>query len=511
MINCPACGKENEDSAFECRRCRAPLRDEVQEETPQAGGGSNELGMVCSRCEAYNEPGVRVCTACGYELFAAALAQVAEESAPSEVTPPDGSASISQELSALALSDQEAAEAGVWGPPPPRAKPPEISASPGGAVGRRAPPEPPPPPPPPARAPAPKAAEAAAPTEKPCTSCGAANPPAAKFCFDCGTPFIKKPEAPKAPQPFTPVPAPRFDPVRPVAPRNEPPPSIQVDASIQVDMDLGAEEIADSTAESSPVPAADSAPDWTQPPADWGQPPAEDEIVAAESVAEPIEDEPQPPFAAKLVVEKGTAQWAEFALSRLENTVGAGGSGMHVELADDAFVAPHAATLLFANDGLLVRDEGSANGVYVKAREPWPLESGDLFVAGERLFRFEGAAELAREPEGPTPLLGAPRPQGASVRLVEVLAGGKTGRTCHRAGPVIAIGRTGCDMNFPSDSLLAARHAEIRVGDDGSATLADLGQAPAGVWVRVRPQGQHPLQGGDQLQIGEQQLRVDVG
>ena len=127
------------------------------------------------------------------------------------------------------------------------------------------------------------------------------------------------------------------------------------------------------------------------------------------------------------------------------------------------------------------------------------------------MFRFEGAAELAREPEGPTPLLGAPRPQGASVRLVEVLAGGKTGRTCHRAGPVIAIGRTGCDMNFPSDSLLAARHAEIRVGDDGSATLADLGQAPAGVWVRVRPQGQHPLQGGDQLQIGEQQLRVDVG
>src|SRR5205085_1226004 len=292
-------------------------------------------GMVCSRCEAYNEPGVHVCTACGYELFAAALAQVAEEPAPSEVTPPDGSASISQELSALALSDQEAAEAGVWGPPPPRAKPPEISASPGGAVGRRAPPEPPPPPPPPARAPAPKAAEAAAPT-------------------------------------------------------------------------------------------ANAAPDGTQPPADWGQPPAEDEIVAAESVAEPIEDEPQPPFAAKLVMEKGTAQWAEFALSRLENTVGAGGSGMHVELADDAFVAPHAATLLFANDGLLVRDEGSANGVYVKAREPLPLESGDLFVAGERLFRFEGAAELAREPEGPTPLLGAPRPQGASVRLVEVLAGGKT-------------------------------------------------------------------------------------
>jgi pSer/pThr/pTyr-binding forkhead associated (FHA) protein len=94
------------------------------------------------------------------------------------------------------------------------------------------------------------------------------------------------------------------------------------------------------------------------------------------------------------------------------------------------------------------------------------------------------------------------------VRLAEVLGGGKTGRTCHRAGPVITIGRSGCDMNFPADSLLAAKHAEIRLGDE-SATLVDLGQGPSGVLVRVRPQQTRDLQGGDVLQIGDQLFRVE--
>jgi hypothetical protein len=94
------------------------------------------------------------------------------------------------------------------------------------------------------------------------------------------------------------------------------------------------------------------------------------------------------------------------------------------------------------------------------------------------------------------------------VRITEVLAGGKTGRTCHRSGPVIAIGKTGCDMNFPADSLLAARHAEVRLGEDGSFTLADLGQAPSGVFLRVR--NTIDLQAGDVLMVGEQQFRLEV-
>jgi ribosomal protein L40E len=520
MVTCPACGKENAESAYECKRCRAPLR----EESPASGARAGDsLGEVCRRCEAYNEPGAKVCSNCGLAFMPDAGGeppldktpeqpyQAPEEQAASDHTPPDGTPSVSDEMSALALSPEEAAEAGMSRngqppldktpeqpfkppheeeapPPPPPAPAARAAAAAPGVSARKSEPAPPPQsitvpspsgygtsPPAPAKAPAPGPAAA----EKVCSNCGLSNPPAAKFCFDCGTPFAKK---------ETRRPPPRIEPLRP--PEPEPPPSIQISAELIDDQ---------STSETSPVPLEEPVEE---------APPAEEEAVDAASVAEPIEEETPPPFQASLIVEKGSTPGTAFALEHLENSLGS--SGTRIELAEDAFIAPHAATVLFAEDHLVLRDEGSANGVFVKVRESAPLEPGDLFIAGERLFRYDGPTELDKDGEGETPFLGAPRPAGpATVRITEVLAGGKTGRTCHRSGPVIAIGKTGCDLNFPGDSLLAARHAEIRLGEDGSVMLADLGLAPAGVFLRVK--GTMDLQAGDVLMVGEQQLRVEVG
>ncbi len=502
MTTCPACGKENEDSAFECKRCRAPLREEVPE--GQAPGSepareqeasSEALGMVCRRCEAYNEPGVRVCTNCGYQLFADALAGAAPpldktppqpyahdsaaQELPLDTTPPGGT--FTEELSALALSDQEAAEAGMSHAGNGAEAEPPLDRTPSQ----------------PFAAPVP----VAAPAEKSCSNCGAGNPPAAKFCFDCGTPFAKKVEPIRAaPPPLRPLPpAPRIDSPKAKA---EPPPSIQVSPTIQIDPELEAE----LTAESEPVSVEEPLPEELPAEEAFAAEALSEEIPAEEPLPEPAEE--APPFQATLVVEKGAAQGTAFMLAHLENSIGT--SGAHVGLGEDPFVAPHAATLLFAEDHLILRDEGSANGVFVKVRESAALEAGDLFVAGERLLRFDGATDLPKDGESDTPFLGAPRPQGAAVRVTEVLGGGKTGRTCHRSGPVIAIGRSGCDMNFPADGLLAARHAEIRLGDDGAATLVDLGQGSSGVFIRVRAQAQHDLQAGDVLMVGEQLLRLEV-
>ena len=482
MVTCPACGKENEDSAYECKRCRAPLREE---ELQAELAASQSLGDVCRRCEAYNEPGVTVCTNCGLPLFA-------ESGQPPDTTPPSGFTpptqvpeTLSEELRALAISDEEAAEAGLTlatrngipsdktppepfavsrlAPPGPAARPRVGEGVPGAAAGpapaRRPPPAPPSPssrmePPPEALAIA-----AALPANKPCTSCGARNPPAAKFCFDCGTPFAKK--ASSAP----------------------PPPSIEIAA------DLGAETFEDATMQSAPVPA--------------------EEPVPAESVAEPIPEEQPPPFAAKLVLETADGNGTEFTLGHLENSLG--GSAAHVELGEDPHVAPHAATVAFVDERLVLRDEGSANGVYVKVREPAPLEPGDLFIAGERLLRYDGPVDVSRAPAGDPPLLGAPRPGEALYRVTEVLLGAKTGRTCHRAPPAVSIGRTGCDMNFGDDPLLAARHAEVRLAEDGAATLVDLGEGASGVFLRIRAQQPVELQAGDVVRIGDQRLRVEVG
>src|SRR5207237_4010100 len=136
---------------------------------------------------------------------------------------------------------------------------------------------------------------------------------------------------------------------------------------------------------------------------------------------------------------------------------------------------------------------------------------GDLFIAGERLLRYDGAVQVERTAADDAPLLGAPRAGETLYRVTEVLLGAKTGRTCHRSPPAVSIGRTGCDMNFGDDALLAARHAEVRLAEDGTATLVDLGEGPPGVFLRVRPQQPVELQGGDVLRVGDQRLRVEVG
>ena len=752
MIICPACGKENDEAAVLCRRCRGPLRDEPEEETApgeHAGpaqheapahheahdapahheaaaqaheqpaatadeptASSDSLGEVCRRCESYNEPGARRCSSCGYVLIpedapaqhepvhhAEALEEPPLDKTPAEAfapphlagrdeamsahdTPAEGSHSVADELSALAISPEEAAEAGMsitagresvtgaglshhavepheqppghapsqahaegeldetppqaFRSPPPEAKPSlvarskaaiaeaagvAVGAATGVAVGAaaavagavRRPAEPPPPPaPPPARS---------EPEQKACAECAAMNPPAAKFCFDCGTPFARKPAAPPPPKaveppkpverlkaeepprveakPFTPMriePLPRtwadstepgleaagvhvegmeVEPAGLESTTETPPISLSPDAHKQTGhASTEAAHDAPAFAEPEPEPQLEAAPSAepaafedaaplhddhvtplgatavspeaghfedparhhaavelaeplleSEPAVELAEPLLEAEPVeelaeplpepGAEPVAEPepvaeLVAEPEPPFHATLVLEKGPAAGTAILLDRLENTVG-GSSGAAVELADDASVAPHAATVAFADDRLVLRDEGSANGVYLKVRESAPLEPGDHFFAGERLLRFDGPCELPQTHEGEVPFLGAPRPQGAAVRVTEIVAGGKTGRTCHRSGPTISIGRTGCDMNFPADSLLGARHTELRLGEDGAASLVDLGQGPSGVFVRVRTQGTHELRAGDVLRVGEQELRVEIG
>jgi len=547
-ITCPSCGMENSDAATECRRCRAPFA-----EAPE-GDLSASLGLICQRCEAYNEPGVARCTTCGYKLGsdeapkpAAGARAVQADAASHPLTPPTTfDPTLSEELHGLALSAEEAADAGLEvtngasaTPPPaplPETTPPPASrprgwaaveAAMGGGSVRKAPATPPP------AAPPPRAPESA-PAYKTCQSCAAESPPAAKFCSECGTPFGK---------------APQLDARQP---RTEPPPTV----SVQMDEEP-VEEFPADPALAEPVPTEEDAPEaWaastdptarpvyganpeTSPielqdpspePLGWEEPggesaPAEVPVEAAAvaealdgapaAIADPLDDapvpeaEPEPPYQASLVVERGSATGTTYVLGHIENVVGAAGAA--IELPDDPHLAPRHAAIVFDEQRLLVRDEGSANGVYVKVRESAPIEPGDYFVAGERLLRFDGPCELPVGEPGETPYLGSPRPQGTVIRVTEILRGGKTGRTCFRAGPAIAVGRAGCDLNFASDAQLAPRHAEVRIAPDGSATLVDLDASPGGVFLRLRPQESLELQAGDVLQLGDQLLRLEVG
>jgi hypothetical protein len=311
------------------------------------------------------------------------------------------------------------------------------------------------------------------PSTKPCASCGAENPGVARFCFDCGTPFGT------------------------AAPPASPPPELaRAEDETQ----------APESWSSSTDPTA-----WAAPELGVG---GNHALSAEELGAEAPDDSPgpadiPPPFPASLVVERGSAPGTAYALERIENILG--GSGAGIELAGDPHLAPRVASIAFVEERLVVRDEGSANGVYLKLRDESALAPGDFFIAGERLLRYDGPSDLPAETTNGTPCLGSPRPQGTVVRVSEVLRGGRTGRTCYRTGPIIAVGRSGCDLNFPADSQLAARHAEVRIGEDGSVTLVDVGASPSGVFVRVRAQEERELSAGDVLQIGDHILRVEIG
>jgi pSer/pThr/pTyr-binding forkhead associated (FHA) protein len=242
-------------------------------------------------------------------------------------------------------------------------------------------------------------------------------------------------------------------------------------------------------------------------------PAAEELLAKIEELAasqEPPEPPPPPedksPFPARLFIEEGVGAGTTFPITTRETLLGA---KAQVDLSGDPFVGPRAATLLFEEERLFLRDEASRNGVFFKLRDrdPGRLQPGDLFVAGERVLRYDGPVSLA--PSAPVPgFLGAARPKQPFIRVTEILRGGSTGRICYRKGPVISIGRSGCDLNFPTDQRISAKHAEIRIAPDGTTMLADLGTARSGVLVRLRRNEVRQLFDGDALQVGGELLRV---
>ena len=156
---------------------------------------------------------------------------------------------------------------------------------------------------------------------------------------------------------------------------------------------------------------------------------------------------------------------------------------------------------------LVVRDEGSRNGVYMRVREPVAIGYGDCFICGEQVFRVD-----------PPPNVGEPTPDAeqtyfyASPRkayvftLVQLLAGGGEGLVYCAVGPSL-VGREECQVNFPLDVFMSGTHARIDVAGDGSLTLADEG-SKNGTFVRIKQQ--QPLVHGDYVFLGKQLLRVEI-
>ena len=66
----------------------------------------------------------------------------------------------------------------------------------------------------------------------------------------------------------------------------------------------------------------------------------------------------------------------------------AGRSG-NLQFPDDPFISEKHANFFYRDDKLVVRDESSHNGVYIRIRGGVEVAIGDTFLAGEQVFRIE--------------------------------------------------------------------------------------------------------------------------
>ena len=177
-----------------------------------------------------------------------------------------------------------------------------------------------------------------------------------------------------------------------------------------------------------------------------------------------------------------------------------------IEFPEDVFVSPRHANLFYRDGKLIVRDEGSLNGIYFRIRGSVEIVPGDTFLVGEQLFRLDPAPNTSDNPD-PDGTFFYSSPKYPSVfRLNQILEGGCFGMTVCTRTRVLQIGREDGDLNFPGDVYMSAKHATVEMRDN-KYFLTDH-ESRNGTYVRIKTE--QALGHGDYLFIGRKLLRVEL-
>jgi len=175
--------------------------------------------------------------------------------------------------------------------------------------------------------------------------------------------------------------------------------------------------------------------------------------------------------------------------------------------AGDSYLSPRHASINVTGNQVMIRDEGSLNGVYLKLRPqtPWLLKFNDLFRIGQEIIKLEA---LENQPPGPDGVerLGSPR-DGYVGRLALVIGRDTTGNAFPIPRGGVHCGRERGDILFSEDGYVSGLHCRIAPESDGNIYLTDVGSSN-GTFVRLGRD--HLLSPGDILLMGQQLFRVDI-
>lgn len=177
-----------------------------------------------------------------------------------------------------------------------------------------------------------------------------------------------------------------------------------------------------------------------------------------------------------------------------------------ISFPDDPFLSPTHANFFYREGKLVVRDEGSVNGVFVRISGQVELPFGNRFLVGEQVLEVQYVPPIIDDAiEDGTYFFSSPR-RGGDLRVVQTLRGGDTGIVFGAVGGTVRIGREGNDIDFPDDPFISGHHAHL-AWDGQRLTLTDL-TSKNGTFLRIA--GERQLVHGDYVFMGQQLLRVEI-
>ena len=208
---------------------------------------------------------------------------------------------------------------------------------------------------------------------------------------------------------------------------------------------------------------------------------------------------------AKLTLIRGDGEdGVSFTLAGTDHIAGRG--DCPISFPDDPFLSPMHANFRYANNQLVVRDEASLNGVYVRITGTVKVEPGTTVLVGEQVLSVGPAGPIEDVPDSEGTYYSASMMRPATLEIVQQVRGGSSGWVFRPDRELVTIGREGNDINFPDDPFISGRHAQIQLAS-GVLSVTDLGSRN-GTFTRVT--GEHVLKHGDYVFLGQQLLRVEI-
>lgn len=321
-----------------------------------------------------------------------------------------------------------------------------------------------------------------------CWRCRGAGDPGAAFCKFCGARYE---DAGAAPQP-APLPFAQPSPAQAAQPVSRP---VPVAAPIPVAATPSA--LPSATPWPSPAMAPAYMPAPVQPTAPGGSP-----------IPQPVPSTGEP-IASLIAILKDGSDGRSFPIYGEQADIGR--TEGDVILSDDPYLSPRHARLRRRGDGWLLRDLDSANGIYVRIREPVDLVDGDMILLGQQVLRFEllddGELPLGPATQHGVLMFGTPEvPRMA--RLTQYTTEG-VGRDVHYVyRDETVLGRENGDIVFTDDPFLSRRHAAITADRvNRRFVLRDLGSSNG---TAVRFHGERVLAPSDQFRVGRHLFRFEV-